>query len=131
MLIELMIAMILLSVGLLGLASLTVAVMRYEELASNRNEMVLLADSKLEELRAAARTRSADTLQLVIGGSLTAPAAMHADTVISGHSVRFVRLWQVEAGPANSRLVNMRISALRQDGRSPKFIDFTTLILIL
>ena len=131
MLIELMIAIILISVGLLGLASLSVAVMRFEELASNRNEMVLLADSKLEELRGAARTRSADTLQLEIGGSLSTPTALHVDTIPSGHGVRFVRTWKVEAGPAGSRLVRMRISALHQNGRSPRFIDFTTLILIL
>ena len=131
MLIELMIAIVLLSVGLLGLASLTLSVMRLEELASNRNEMVLLADSKLEELRAAARTGSADTLQLAVGGSMTTPTAMHVDTVTSAHGVPFVRLWEVTDGPAGSRLVTVRIQSVLQNGRSPKFIDFSTLILIL
>ena len=131
MLIELMIAIVLIAVGLLGLASLTLSVMRLEELAANRNEMVLLADSKLEELRAAARTQSADTVMLVIGGSMATPMPMYVDTVSSGRNVRFIRLWEVTAGPAGSRLVTMRIRSLLQDGRSPKFIDFSTLILIL
>lgn len=131
MLIELMIAIVLIAVGLLGLASLSLSVMRLEELAANRNEMVLLADSKLEELRAAARTQSADTVMLVIGGSMTTPMPMYVDTVSSGRNVTFIRLWEVTAGPAESRLVTMRIRSLLQDGRSPKFIDFSTLILIL
>jgi prepilin-type N-terminal cleavage/methylation domain-containing protein len=47
------------------------AVTRREILSSSRIELMTQADNKMEELRAFAHTRTVDTLQLAIGGSIT------------------------------------------------------------
>ena len=122
---ELLIALTILTVGLLGLASVMAGVTRYQELATNRNDMTLLADSKLERLRAAATTRTTDTLELALG--------QHVDTVTSARGRRFVRLWHVTAGPTGggSRSVTLRIRPLVDERRTPRQLDFMTIILII
>ena len=127
-LVELLVAMSLLSVGILGLASSMVAVTRYQTLATNRTEMILVADSKFEELRAAAAARTADTVQLVVGGSMTTPTAPYADTVTSGRGIAFEVLWQVAAGPAGSRAVQLRTRPLIDTPVTPAQLDFTSII---
>lgn len=130
---ELLIGLTILTVGLVGLASVMAGVTRYQELATNRNEMTLLADSKLERLRAAATTNTTDTLELALGGSVTMPTAHHVDTVTSGRGRRFVRLWQVTAGPTGggTRSVTLRIRPLVDERRTPARLDFMTIILII
>lgn len=127
-LVELLIALIIFSVAVLGLASSMAAITRYQMLATNRGEMILVADSKLDELRAAGQGRTADTVQLVVGGSITTATAPYADTVTSGRGIPFAILWQVAAGPAGSRLVTLRAEPLVDSPRTPRAMDFTTLI---
>ena len=127
-LVELLVAMTLLSVGVLALASSMAAVTRYQALATNRTEMILVADSKFEELRAIAAARTADTMQLVVGGSVTTPTTPYADTVTSGRGMLFEVLWQVTAGPAGSRSVQLRTRPLVDTPMTPAQLDFTGIV---
>lgn len=130
-LIELMLAIIVLTVGLMGLASAMASLTRYQELANARAEMTLLADSKLEQLRQAASHRTVDTLQLTTGGSMVTPTAQHVDSIVGRAGRRYVRLWEVVAGPGGTRDVTLRIRPLVDEPRTPARLDFKTLILTL
>jgi prepilin-type N-terminal cleavage/methylation domain-containing protein len=126
-LIELMLGIIVLVIGVLAMASTMGSMTRYQDLSTARTNMTDLADNKLEQLRAAAWTRTTDTMQLVVGGSLTTPTAQHVDTLQQGGRT-YLRLWLVAAGPGGTRNVTLRIQPLVDDPRTPARLDFTTLI---
>jgi type II secretory pathway pseudopilin PulG len=126
-LIELMLSIVMLVVGLLAMATTMASMMRYQDLSAARTDMTALADNKFEQLRAAASTRTVDTLQLAIGGSLTIPTAQHVDT-LTERGRTYVRLWVVAAGPGGTRDVRLRIQPLVDEPRTPAQIDFRTMI---
>ena len=129
-LIELMLAIIVLVVGLLGMASTMGSMIRYQDLSAVHADMTALGDHKIEQLRVAATYMTADTMQLVVGGSLTVPTAQHVDTLVE-RGRTFIRLWQVQAGPGGARQVNLRVRPLVDDARTPSQLDYTTLIQIM
>jgi prepilin-type N-terminal cleavage/methylation domain-containing protein len=129
-LIELMLAIIVLTVGVLGLASTMASMTRYQDLSAAHADMTALADNRLEQLRVAASYRTADTMQLVVGGDLTTPTAPYTATVMErGRS--YVLTWVVVAGPGGTRNVTLRVTPLVDDVRTPARLDFTTLIQML
>jgi hypothetical protein len=92
--------------------------------------MTALADNRFEQLRVAASYRTADTLQLVVGGNLAVPTAPYTATVMErGRS--YVMTWVVVAGPGGTRDVTLRIQPLVDDARTPARLEFTTLIQML
>ena len=126
-LVELMLAIIVLTVGILGLASTMASMTRYQDLSAAQADMTALGDHKIEQLRVAATYSTADTMQLVVGGSMTVPTALHVDTLVE-RGRTYLRLWQVQAGPGGTRQVNVRVRPLVDDVRTPAQLDFTTLI---
>lgn len=95
-LIEALIALAVLSIGLLAIAGLHVALSRNADVARQRTEAVQLAESKLEELRgfeqvapAAGKTSYAD----LAGGSDTPPIASNT---------RFERRWVVQGDASDA-----------------------------
>jgi prepilin-type N-terminal cleavage/methylation domain-containing protein len=129
-LIELMLAIIVLTVGILGLASTMASMTRYQDLSAAHADMTALADNRLEQLRVAASYRTADTLQLVEGGSLTIPTAPYTATVME-RGRNYVLTWVVVAGPGGTRGVTLRVAPLVDDARTPARLDFSTLIQML
>jgi prepilin-type N-terminal cleavage/methylation domain-containing protein len=129
-LIELMLSIIILVVGLLGLATAMASMTRLQDLAQARAEMTLLADAKMEDLRGRAAARPPDSSLIAIGGSLATPTALHVDTV-SGRGGRvYLRLWSVVAGAGGTRDVTLRVRPLVDDVRTPARLDFSTQIII-
>jgi prepilin-type N-terminal cleavage/methylation domain-containing protein len=126
-LVELMLAIIVLAVGILGLASTMASMTRYQDLSAASADMTALGDHKIEQLRVAATYSTADTMQLVVGGSMTAPTAQHVDT-LAERGRTYLRLWQVQDGPGGTRQVNLRVRPLVDNVRTPAQLDFTTLI---
>lgn len=126
-LVELMLAIIVLVVGVLGLAGSMVSMTRYQELGAAHADMTALGDHKIEQLRVAATYSTADTMQLVVGGSVTVPSAQHVDTLVE-RGRTYIRLWQVQAGPGGTRQVLLRVRPLVDDVRTPARVDFSTLI---
>jgi prepilin-type N-terminal cleavage/methylation domain-containing protein len=129
-LVELLLAIIVLTVGLLGLASTMASMTRYQDLSAVHADMTALGDHKIEQLRVAATYMTADTMQLVVGGSVTVPTAQHVDTLVE-RGRTFIRLWQVQDGPGGTRQVTLRVRPVVDDARTPSQLDFTTLIQIM
>ena len=130
-LMELMVAMIILTVGLLGVASVVASITRRQVRTASRMEMTVLAESKLEELRAYSMLGASDTLQVTLGGSLTAYVADHADTQTSPSGVQYNRRWLVAAGPAGARDVTVRIQPVERRGSMLPQLDFDAVILVV
>ena len=123
-LVELMIGIFLLVSGLLALASGMATVTRYQVLSSARSEMMLLADSKLEQFRAAVGTATPD---MTIGGSTVTPTAPHTDVVAGPSGRPYVRLWSIAAGPGSTRNVQLRIRPQVDSWDTPAEMAFATL----
>jgi prepilin-type N-terminal cleavage/methylation domain-containing protein len=128
-LIELMIAIIVITVGILGISGGMATMMRRQDDTAMRADMAALADSKFEDLRgiAGAIPRTADTMQLVPGGSVNAPTAGYND-VISERGRNYVRLWAVTVGVGGARQVILRIQPQVAGPSAPPARDFVTLI---
>jgi prepilin-type N-terminal cleavage/methylation domain-containing protein len=128
-LIELMIAMVVIVIGVLGVAATTVSMTRTQDLTAARVDMAALADNKFEELRGFAGAKAqvaANIAQLAVGGSLTVATAGYNDVVVErGRS--YSRLWVVTAGVGGTRDVTVRITPLTGN-RPPQPKDFRTLI---
>jgi prepilin-type N-terminal cleavage/methylation domain-containing protein len=128
-LIELMIAIIVITVGILGISGSMAAVIRRQEATGDRSDMASLANNKFEDLRgyAGAVARTADTLQLVPGGSITVATAGYND-VVTERGRTYTRLWAVTAGVGGTRKVTLRIQPQVADRWTPSEHTFYTLI---
>jgi prepilin-type N-terminal cleavage/methylation domain-containing protein len=106
-LVELMIASVVLTVGLVSMAQLLAVSTVMHSDARQATSVTHLAQSKIEEL---VKLNFATAPAVQIGGSLTADIANYFDSPQNGTT----RRWLVQAGPAaNTRLVTVRIINLR------------------
>jgi prepilin-type N-terminal cleavage/methylation domain-containing protein len=130
-LVELMIAIVVIVIGVFGMASLSVTMTRNQDRSAARTDMAALADNKFEELRGFASARAlvtADTAQLTPGGSLTVATAGYNDVVVE-RGRTYTRRWVVTIGVGATRDVTVRITP--QTGSSlPASRDFQTLIVM-
>lgn len=125
--IELMIAIVVIVIGVLALSAAMSTLIRNQDLTAARADMAALADNKFEQLRAAGIRRTADTLQLLIGGSLTVSNANYNDAVTE-RGRTYTRRWLVTAGLGGSRDVTVRIIPPAVGSRAPQSKDFQTQI---
>ncbi len=132
-LIELMMALFLLSVALLGMAGLVASSTRLQRLAVTRTEMTTVAEGKLEELRSYGMTTSGDSLRarLAVGGSLVTPAANYADSAQSLDGRWYYRRWQITTGVAGTRRATVNIVPKTAGSYVQKSLQFSTLITLL
>ena len=130
-LIELITALVILVIGILAANTLVIGVAQTQRRATIRAEMTEVGQSKLEELRAYATMATADTVQLLVGGSLTTSQINHADTVSGGRDRRFILRWEVEGGPYDIRGVTIRVVPLNGAPDDLSNIDFYTRLLII
>ena len=128
-LIELMVAIVVIVIGVLGMASVTATSIRHQDTNAARTDMAALADNKFEDLRlfAGAVVRTADTMQLVPGGDLAASVANYNDAVTE-RGRTYTRRWIVTAGVGGTRSVTIRIIPPDMGPRTPQSKDFHTLI---
>lgn len=130
-LVELMVAVVLLTVGVLALSGEMALLVGRQIRATSESEMTTLGESKLEELRAFAMLESADTMQLTIGGSLVASQANHADVIVGPSGRQYTRRWTVEAGPGGTRSVTLRVQGPGNQRHVPLANDFSTLMVVI
>lgn len=130
--VELLLAIILLSVGMLASAGILVSSTRLQRLAGSRAELTMMGEAKLEELRAYGQTKSTDALRsnLAIGGSTTTTTTAYADSVTGLNGTTYIRRWQISAGIAGARQVVLRV----EPKSTPKYhlpsLEFTSTILL-
>ena len=125
--VELIIAVFILSVGIIGLAGSMMHAGTIQRLGLSRVEMTSLAESKIEDLRSKAVSQT-DTLHITLGGSLTSSTTDHWDQVTSAAGRSYRRRWVVAAGPAGSRDVTLRIEPLPAARGEAASLDFSTLL---
>ena len=129
-LVELVFAIVILSVGVSGMASLMVAVARSEMRTTARVELTDVVQNKIEELRAVAAAGTADTVELNVGGTLGTPTANHVDTTTSSAGRWYVRTWTVAAGPGGSRTLTVRGELRDTVVFTPPTVDIATHVLV-
>jgi prepilin-type N-terminal cleavage/methylation domain-containing protein len=130
-LLELMVAIIILSISVLGVAGVLVGTSEWQDRVDSNMELTTMAEGKLERLRVYARTLTSDTLQLNVGGSLSSSTANHADTVATLSGVTYLRRWSVANGPVTrTREVTLRVAPMDTTGHVTLSRDFTTIILL-
>jgi prepilin-type N-terminal cleavage/methylation domain-containing protein len=129
-LVELMVAVVLITVGLLGSAALMTATLRHQRGAASREEMLALAEAKLDELRGYQNAPVASGLKarLAVGGSLTSSVTNHYDEV-NGPSLKpYRRRWQIANGTVRTRDVQIRVEPRYTDKYAAPRVDLRTLI---
>jgi prepilin-type N-terminal cleavage/methylation domain-containing protein len=131
-LVELLAAMVILSVGILALASTMVHTTRVQGMS--RTEIASVAELHMEDLRSRATSRApvGRKAALAIGGGLDADVTNYHTTVNAGSRREFRVRWQVQAGPVgfDDRLVTVRVMPLVPNRHSLAQLDFQTLIVV-
>jgi len=130
--VELLLAIMLLSVGMLASAGILVSSTRLQRLAGSRGELTALGEAKLEELRAYGQTGEADPLRakLAIGGSTTVTTTAYADSLTGINGLQYLRRWQISAGIAGARRVQLRVEPKSRPSYHLPWLDFTSTILL-
>lgn len=130
--VELLLAIILLSVGMLATAGILVSSTRLQRMAGSRAELTAVGEAKLEELRAYGQTKSTDALRsnLAIGGSTTTSVTGYSDTVVGLNGTTYIRRWQLSAGIAGARQVVVKVSPQSTPKYHLPSLEFTSTILL-
>ncbi len=110
-LVELMVALVIFAFGVLAGVALLGSGYRWEGQAELETQLTVAAEMKIEELKAVAGTNLPDTVQLVPGGNLESNESGYWDTADVDGRI-FTRRWRVQAGPAGTRQVTVRVLPL-------------------
>ena len=121
-LIEVLIAMVILTVALVSMAELMAITLRMQMLGRNETAAIRLVQSKIDELVAINFTNAS----VAVGGSLTGDVANYNDNPDPG----FHRRWQITAiaGEARVRMLTVRIIPNSNDRRTNADVQLTTII---
>ena len=125
-LVEALIASLILTVGLIALASLLAVTIRMHQLGRGSTTSTRYAQGKLEELMKL-NFSTAPAIQITGVNSLDSNVTNYFDTPASGYN----RRWQVEAGPggnASLRLVTVRVIPILADRRVAAEAKITTIL---
>ena len=147
-LIEVLIAMVILTVALVSMAELMAITLRMQQLGRNQTTATRLAQDKVDELM----SRNFTFAQLTVGGSLTADQANHFDVPAAGTggNLQYRRRWLVEAlnfgdtvqvstgtpavvtntviGAGTTRRLTVRVIPITNDRRISNPIDLVTIV---
>lgn len=124
-LVETALAMLVLLIGLVGVAELFAVAMRANSFSFSSGAATIAAQNKIEELR----RLSFDDPQLQISATTPDPLTINV-TNYNDTSGGFIRRWSVAAGPTpDTRLVTLRITPTNPDPRRTRQqLDLTTLL---
>lgn len=122
-LVEVLIAMVILTIALVALAGLMAITLRMQMLGRNETAAVRLIQSKVDQIVNVSFTT---TTLADVGGSLTADVASYNDTPANG----FKRRWLIEAiaGETKVRRLTVRIIPTINDRRTNAEVELSTII---
>ena len=100
-LIEVLVAMGIFVVAIVGAATMIVYAMRLQSQSTNLTNTRAVATRQIEELR----VLHIDNAQRTVGGSLTANVANHFSTATAGFLIR----WEIVVGPAGTKDITVRV----------------------
>jgi prepilin-type N-terminal cleavage/methylation domain-containing protein len=131
-LIELMIAIMVISVGLLGMGSVMASSSVLQSLSISRTEMTTAAENKMEELRVFGFTPASSPLRaaIALGGDLAMSVAGYSDSTESLSGRWYYRRWQIQNGVAGTRLVTIRVVPSGAQRAVVKSLDFASLVAV-
>jgi prepilin-type N-terminal cleavage/methylation domain-containing protein len=131
-LVELMIAIMVISVGLLGMGSVMGSSSQLQSLSISRTEMTTAVENKMEELRTYAATPSTSPLRVQVapGGSLTLPIVGYSDSTQSSSGRWYRRRWLIQTGVAGTRQVTIRAVPSGAQRAVVKSLDFASLLAV-
>ena len=129
-LVELVIALMMLTFGLLSLASAMASTIVGQRVSSSRGELTVVAEAKLDELRGIASTIATDPLraQLAVGGSITANVTGYRDSVQTADNRWYHRRWVISNGIAGTRRVTIRVRPATRQRSELRFETYSTLL---
>jgi len=121
-LVEVLVAMVLLTVGLVSVAEMMAVTLRMQMLGRNETASIRLVQSKIDELVAVNFTNAS----VAVGGSLTSNVANYNDTPTDGYT----RRWQIAAiaGETRVRTLTVRVVPISTDARTTAQVELTTII---
>jgi prepilin-type N-terminal cleavage/methylation domain-containing protein len=121
-LIEVLIAMVILTIALVSMAELMAITMRLQMLGRNETASIRLAQSKIDQLVAVNFTNAT----VAVGGSLTSDTTGYFDTPVNNYK----RRWQIAAiaGETRVRTLTVRIIPDIADRRANAQVELTTII---
>lgn len=127
--IELVIAMFLITSALLGTAALMATSQRHQRRAAAREEMLSLAEARIDQMRMFQNATKASKLRdsLTIGGSKASSVANYADSLTGLDGKSYRRRWQISAGTVGMRNVSIRVEPRYTDAYAPSGIEIQTL----
>lgn len=131
--IELMVAVMILSVGLLGMGSVMGSSTRLQTLALSRTEMTTAAENKVEELRVFGKTPTTSPLRaaIAVGGSLTAPVLGYSDSTQALSGRWYYRRWEIQPGVAGTLQLRVRVTPSGAIRDVVKRLEVNTLLAVL
>lgn len=129
-LVEVVVAIVLLTVGLVSTAAFMASGLRVQRLSLSRAEMTTLAEAKLEELRSYGATSSRDPLRqrIALGGSVTSDVSGYSDSVAGLDGRWYHRRWHIEPGVAGTRRANFLIERRNRNAYETGPLLFSTLL---
>lgn len=122
-LIEVLIAMVILTIALVSMAELMAITLRMQMMGRNETSAIRLAQSKIDQL---VNLNFTTTTTANVGGSLTSNTASYFDTLAPG----FTRRWQITAITGETKVRNLTVRVIPDigDRRTNAQIDLTTII---
>lgn len=121
-LIEVLIAMVILTIAMVSMAELMAITVRMQMMGRNETAAIRLAQSKVDELVAVNFTNAT----VAVGGSLTTNVATYNDSPADG----FARRWSIAAiaGETRVRTLTVRVTPTVNDRRTNGVVELTTII---
>jgi prepilin-type N-terminal cleavage/methylation domain-containing protein len=122
-LIEVLIAMIIMTVALVSMAELMAVMLRMQMMGRNETAAVRMIQSKIDEI---VNVNFTTTTVANVGGSLSSDVASYFDTPANG----VTRRWQIEAisGETKVRKLTVRVIPTIPDRRTNAQVELTTVI---
>lgn len=121
-----MVAMVVLTIGLVSLAELLAVTLRLQQLGRNETQAVRLAQDRMDRLMSLNFTTAA-SIQLNGSDSLASDVANYFDTEVQGYT----RRWDIEAGPDGNpdlRIVTIRVIPATVDARTTAEYELVSII---
>lgn len=117
-LVELLVAITVLSLGMLAVASLLMTAITLNSLGQSTNDAMAQARDKIENLK----TLADSDAQRAVGGSTTSDVTGYNDTVGIYH-----RRWSIANGPASSKIYTVSVTPTVGDNRTKESVTMTTI----
>ena len=121
-LIEVLIAMVILTIALVSMAELMAITLRMQMMGRNQTSAIRLVQSKIDEIVAVNFANAV----VAVGGSVTADVANYNDTPVNGYH----RRWAIAAiaGETRVRSLTVRVIPTINDRRTNAQVELTTII---